>query len=56
MNNISDAALDRWYGRNYYGPGIDYFDDVPEDYDPDEEYSDPDWDNWVKPSEREIDY
>ena len=45
-----DDALDRWYGRDYYGPGIDYF--APDDdYDPD---YDPEWENWVKPSEREV--
>ena len=50
---ISDSALDSYYARDYYGPGIGYFDDVPEDYDPDEEDFDPELDGWVKPSERE---
>ena len=51
---ISDDALDRWYGADYYGPGRDYFDGPPdEDYDPD--YDDMDMElayTWVKPGER----
>lgn len=50
---ISDSALDSYYARDYYGPGIGYFDDIPEDYEPDEEDFDPEWDGWVKPLERE---
>lgn len=51
---ITDNALDSYYARDYYGPGIGYFDDVPEEYDPDEEDFDPEWDGWNKPSEREL--
>lgn len=51
---ISDSALDNYYAKDYYGPGIGYFDDIPEDYDPEAEDFDPEWDGWVKPSEREL--
>lgn len=38
---IPDAALDRWYARDYYGVGTDYF-DPPE---PEEEEEEEDeWD------------
>lgn len=50
---ISDRDLDNYYSRNYYGVGRDYFDPPEGDYDDIEEY-DPEWDGWVKPSEREI--
>lgn len=50
---ISDAALDAYYGKDYYGPGRDYFDGPPEDDYEDEEEFDPEWDGWVKPNERE---
>jgi len=52
-NNISDAALDAYYSRGYYGPGTDYFDPPGDDWDPDEDPFDPDWDGWIKKSERE---
>lgn len=52
-NNISDAALDAYYARDYYGPGTDYFDPPGDEWDLDEEPFDPDWDGWLKPSERE---
>ena len=51
MVTISDERLDAWYGADYYGPGTDYFD--PPQADPEGEDFDPDWDGWVKPSERE---
>lgn len=45
-----DDALDAYYARDYYGPGTDYF-SPNDEYDPD---WDPEWEGWVKESEREV--
>jgi len=42
MYEISDDALDRWYGRDYYGIGRDYFDGPPEIDDDEEGYEEED--------------
>ena len=43
MGDIPDAALYRWLGESEQG------EENEDDYD-----YDPEWDNWVKPSEREV--
>ena len=58
---IPDSALDAYHGRDYFGPGRDYFDGPPDeddeegrdDWDPDGCFIDDD-DGYTKPSEREV--
>lgn len=51
---ISDDALDRYYGSNYYGTDRDYFDGPPEEEPEEDIYQDYDGEyrNWIKPGER----
>ena len=51
---IPDDALDNHYAENYYGDR-GYFDDVPDDYDPDANPADYEYEWWAKESERELD-
>lgn len=51
-NEISDAAYENYYRRGFlYANGYDPLDpDIT--FDPDAEPFDPEWDGWVKESER----
>ena len=53
--NNSDAAYEAYYRRGFmYSHGYDPLD--PEvRYDTDAEQFDPEWDGWIKESEREVD-